>query len=477
MAVSWAVPFSRRCILLLVACLGFASLSHSFGQGVAWADDHGSDDDGDDDDAGGDAGADDDTDDGIPDAGGAGPATGVGKPTETPVRKKSDAPQNAPETPAAAPQPDSAPDEIVVTGLTETDRLRLIDQGFVVIESFPIFANGPELTRLRVPPGVSVTEARDSVRALPSGTNADFNHYYRHSEGEIPVSAAGPDPQPATCSHLNCEAQALISWPITRPPQCKVTGPLAVIDAGINPDHAGLTKAQIEVMRLAPDAEIDPSVIHGTAVLSLLVGQEQRAPGLVPEAPVLAIDVFTREGDDERADVVTLIRALDHVVQRGIRVANLSLAGPENTALTDMLRAAEAAGVLVVAAAGNGGPVAPPAWPAAHEGALAVTAVDAGGRIYRKAQRGAHVDIAAPGVDVWAAASIKGVKPRTGTSFAAPHVTAAAAILASHHPDWTPAELAAALRAMTEDAGRAGADDVFGAGILSLERLCADIGE
>jgi subtilisin family serine protease len=164
-------------------------------------------------------------------------------------------------------------------------------------------------------------------------------------------------------------------------------------------------------------------------------------------------------------------------VQRRIKVVNLSLAGPENTALTEMLLAAEAAGVLVVAAVGNAGPVAPPAWPAAHEGALAVTAVDVGGRIYRKAQRGAHVDMAAPGVDVWAAASIKGVKPRTGTSYAAPYATAAAAILASKHPDWSPAELAAALRSMTEDAGSDGADEVFGAGILSLGQLCADTGE
>jgi subtilisin family serine protease len=170
--------------------------------------------------------------------------------------------------------------------------------------------------------------------------------------------------------------------------------------------------------------------------------------------------------------VVSLVRALDLSVQRGVSVANLSLAGPENAVLTDMLGAVEVAGVLVVAAAGNAGPTAPPAWPAAHAGALAVTAVDPGGRIYRKAQRGPHVDIAAPGVEVWAAASVKGVKPRTGTSYAAPHVTAAAAILASRHPDWTPADLAAALRAMTVDAGAKGADEVFGAGILSVAALC-----
>ncbi len=64
------------------------------------------------------------------------------------------------------------------------------------------------------------------------------------------------------------------------------------------------------------------------------------------------------------------------------------------------------------------------------------------------------------------------MKPRTGTSFAAPHVTAAAAVLVSRHPEWTPAQLAEALRAMTADAGAEGADEVFGAGILSAVSLC-----
>lgn len=480
MVAVWAGFCSWVSIFLLIAGIAFTSMIHPFEAGIAWADDHDGDDENGndvdddasevDDDGTGNA-KDDDANEDVRD-------TGTNKPTDTPVKRKPKALETAPKASAAAvPAPQSAPDEIVVTGLTEVDQLRLIDQGFAVVEQFPIVANGPELTLLRIPEGLSLTEARARVRAFPSGSNADFNHYYRHSEGEIPVSVAASALRPAECAHLNCEAQGLIGWPAARLPFCAVTGAVAVIDAGINPEHAGLAKAQIEVLRLAPDSQMDPSLIHGTAVLSLLVGQEDRAPGLVPEAPVLAIDVFTREGGDERANVVSLIRALDQVVQRRIRVVNLSLAGPENLALTDMLLAAEAAGVLVVAAVGNAGPVAPPAWPAAHEGALAVTAVDASGRIYRKAQRGAHVDMAAPGVDVWAAASIKGVKPRTGTSYAAPYVTAAATILASRHPDWTPAELAAALRAMTKDAGSAGADDVFGAGILSLERLCADAGE
>lgn len=436
---------------------------------VAWADD---DDGGED---GGDDGGDDDR-------AGAGPAEGAKArpPVKKPVVKKPAAKKRPATPPPAAPAeaPENAPDEIVVTGLSEADLALLNAAGFAVIERQQIVANGPRLLRLRIPPGRSLTGARAEVRALPTGGNADFNHYYRHSEGPLPISAPARALEGGACHHLNCDGLALIGWPAVRPQGCAAGVLVAVIDTGINPDHAGLSAAAIELARLTPeDAEAASLATHGTAVLSLLVGQEARAPGLVPEAQVLAIDVFTRAAGDERADVVSVIRALDLAVQRGARVANLSLAGPENTVLADMLHAAEAAGLLVVAAAGNAGPMAPPAWPAAHHGALAVTAVDPGGRIYRKAQRGPHIDLAAPGVDVWAAAAVKGVKPRTGTSYAVPHVTAAAAVLASRHPDWTPAQLAGALRGAALDAGAAGPDEVFGAGLLSAAGLCDTAGE
>ncbi len=446
-----------RIALLLALCLAVGCPPYPTLGGPAWAQDD-DDDGGDDDDDGGGGAV----------SGGGGGGAPPGKP-KTPRTVRRPAPASAPVLRAL---PDRAPDEIVVTGLSEADFIGLTGEGFGLIERQSILTNGPEVLRLRIPPALSLTEARDRVRARPTGGNADFNHYYRQGEAPVPAALPAQPAQPAPCAHLNCEAQALIGWPVSRPPTCRVTQPVAVIDTGINPDHAGLAAAEVELARLTEEAAPESSVVHGTAVLSLLVGHEPRAPGLVPEAPVLAIDVFTNAGGDQRADVVSLVRALDLAVQRGVRVANLSLAGPENAVLTDMLGAVEVAGVLVVAAAGNAGPTAPPAWPAAHAGALAVTAVDPGGRIYRKAQRGPHVDIAAPGVEVWAAASVKGVKPRTGTSYAAPHVTAAAAILASRHPDWTPADLAAALRAMTVDAGAKGADEVFGAGILSVAALC-----
>jgi minor extracellular protease Epr len=430
--------------------------------GPAFAQDDDDGDDGDDDD-------DDDDDDDRPRAGRGGDGAIPGQRNRRSVRR-------APVAPVAAPLPQRAAGEIVVTGLSDADLASLLTEGFAVIETLSIVRNGPILHRMRVPPGVALEAGRDRVRARESGQNADFNHYYRAGQTVAPASAASPATAaaPASCAHLNCDALTQIDWPLSRPETCRATVDIGVIDTGVNLDHAGLAAAQVELIRLTDGALRESGETHGTAVVSLFVGDEARAPGLLPEARIIAVDIFGRDGGDERADVVHLVQALDVLAQRGVRVANLSLAGPENQVLTDMLAAVADSGMLVVAAAGNAGPAAPPAWPAAAETVLSVTAVDRGDRIYRRAQRGLHLDLAAPGVEVWSAASVSGVKPRTGTSFAAPFATAAAAILLSRDPGLAPAGAIEAMRGLTRDLGDAGADAVFGTGVLSLGNLCGE---
>ena len=418
-----------------------------------------------------DGGGDDDDDDDRP---ATRPARSNSAPSRTVTPAAPRAPSVQPQA-SVVPRPLAAAGEIVVTGLSPADLAELVQQGFAVIEAVALVQNGPTLFRLRVPEGVTLDAARGLVRAQATGQNADFNHYFRSGQEVTPAAAPLADPAGAgagDCAHLNCAVLAQIDWPVQRDGSCQATVEIGVIDTGVNLDHAGLGAAQVEVIRMTDDALPASGETHGTAVVALLVGAEARAPGLLPEGRVVAVDIFSRPEGDERADVVHLIRALDLLSQRGIRVANLSLAGPENAVLRDMLTAVAAQGMLVVAAVGNAGPAAPPAWPAAADTVLAVTAVDGGDRVYRRAQRGDHLDLAAPGVEVWSAAAVKGVKPRTGTSYAAPFATAAAAILMSRDPAMTPGVARERLQGLTRDIGAAGADEVYGAGVLSLAGLC-----
>jgi subtilisin family serine protease len=269
----------------------------------------------------------------------------------------------------------------------------------------------------------------------------------------------------------------IIGWPIDPAglvQRCGSLPTIGLIDTAINPDHPSLGDARLEVIRITDDALPQSGRQHGTAVAALLVGAAgSRAPGLLPSSKVVAVDAFRRLGGSaDVASTFDLVRALDALAGRNVRVINLSLAGPDNALLKTTVDAMIERRVILVAAVGNAGPRAKPLYPAGYDGVIAVTAVDKGRNAYRRANQGAHVDIAAPGVNVWTAASISGARPKSGTSFAAPFVSAAAAVLLAERPDLTPAQMAEALFGLAQDIGSPGKDQVFGWGLLDARRLC-----
>lgn len=88
----------------------------------------------------------------------------------------------------------------------------------------------------------------------------------------------------------------------------------------------------------------------------------------------------------------------------------------------EVLRRANVAGIVAVAAVGNAGPRAAPQFPAAYEMTVSVTALSSELAVYRRAGQGAHVDFSAPGVAVEVAEGAKGTVRKSGTSFAVPYI-------------------------------------------------------
>lgn len=456
-----------------------AALADDDGPG---GDDDGGDDGGGDDGGGDDGGGDDGSgndDGGDSSSGGSSDRSGssFGRDSGDGDRESDDNRQRAPAgetrrqaraTPVApAPPPLSAPDEIIVLDLDAADLSLLEAQGFRLIDEIEIAGLATTSRRLRIPAGTTLSEARDLVRSVPSGQTSDFNHYYRSEQGF-----------PEDCSGLDCPARAAIGWPKLprRETACGSTVSIGMIDTGINSDHPTFAGARLEVQRLGP-AKFDPSrAIHGTAVAALLVGDPaSRSPGLVPGSRLVAIDAFHQSRGDERADVSTLLQALSLLASEGVSVINLSLAGPDNAVLAEAIdRLVTERQIVVVSAVGNDGPSAEPAFPAAYDAVIAVTAVDRERQVYRRAIRGPHVDLAAPGVNVWTAASVSGARHKTGTSFAVPFVTAAAAMLREARPDLPASEVAAELRRLAVDIGETGPDSIYGAGLLNIGALCSD---
>lgn len=470
-------------LIVWIAAFGGAPvLVISLTPSLAWADD-GGDGDGEGGDDGSDDGSGSSSSSGSSGAGGGGGRINSGQvddPREIVrglrrlLQGQTVAPQRARRpAPQPAPRPTRAPAEIVARDLTEDQAATLVSQGYVVLERVDLSSLATTVRRFRVPEGTTLEAARDTIRALPGGEGADLNHYYRTEQDSAALFETA-ETAPA-CDGLHCPARALINWPQSLGPAgCGAPVTIGMVDTGLNTDHEVLSGADIDLTRIAPEDYSASAAVHGTAVASILVGDPgSRVPGLLPGLPLVAVDAFHKVSGDERADVFTLVQALDYLSGRGAQVINLSLAGPPNALLEEtLLQLTEQRGIPVIAAAGNDGPRAEPAYPAAYDNVIAVTAVDRGGTIYRRAIQGAYVEIAAPGVEVWTAASVKGARWKTGTSFAAPYVTAAVALWLQHEPMLTPEEIRARLAAAASDLGPEGFDETYGHGVLNLGGTC-----
>jgi subtilisin family serine protease len=144
----------------------------------------------------------------------------------------------------------------------------------------------------------------------------------------------------------------------------------------------------------------------------------------------------------------------------------MSFTGPRDPSIERRTAQARQQGVVVIAAAGNDGAKSRPLYPAAYADVIAVTATDADDKLFQAANRGTHIALAAPGVDVLLPAPDAAYQVTTGTSFAAAEVSGIAALLLERRPDLGPAGVRKALTATARDLGPKGIDPQFGAGLV-----------
>jgi subtilisin family serine protease len=137
------------------------------------------------------------------------------------------------------------------------------------------------------------------------------------------------------------------------------------------------------------------------------------------------------------------------------------------TALTDQINAAYYQNkIIMVAAAGNGFG-APVLWPARLDAVIAVSATDFNNSLASFSNTGLEVELTAPGEGIVTTCLGGGVCSVDGTSFAAPHVAAAAALLRGYNSRWSNVEVRRRLAVGATDLGAAGRDTHFGYGLLN----------
>jgi subtilisin family serine protease len=268
---------------------------------------------------------------------------------------------------------------------------------------------------------------------------------------------------------------------------------VAVLDTGIAYEDYGAYRKAPDFATTAfaagwdfvnADAHPNDDHGHGTHVAGTIAestGNRAGGAGVAPGATLMPVKVLDDKGNGSDWAISQGLRwAADH----GARVANLSIGGAApSTVLADAVAYATAKGVTIVASTGNdGGAVA---YPAAYPSVIAVGAIRIDGSRPGYSNHGAGIDLVAPGGDLGVDQNrdgypdgilqqtfTDGVPDRwcmcfyQGTSMAAPHVSAVAALVLSASPVSTPAQVEAALVASARDLGPAGWDTASGHGLV-----------
>lgn len=355
---------------------------------------------------------------------------------------------------------DYIPDEIVVGNLTDPTRADIGGLGFTVLDEQSYGALGITVTRLRVPNSLTALSARTLLAARYPDLLVDVNALYR-PQGQDVLPA--PD-----------YGSRLIGWGRV-PRDCGDGIRIGILDTAVDEGLPALAHADIVQRSFLPQDMPAAGVEHGTAVAAILVGQpDDGGQGLLPRAELSVAGVFAADPEGRPvADVVALVGGLDWLFEHRVPVINLSLAGGANDLVALALRRVIAGSTAVIAAAGNEGPSAPPAFPAAESGVIAVTALDSQRQPYADANQGAFVDLAAPGVRIWTPGADTLGQYHTGTSFAVPFVAAAAALeMAKGHSSAD--QVAQSLAGSAVDLGAPGKDPVFGWGLLQATPPCVN---
>lgn len=376
-------------------------------------------------------------------------------------------PPSVPQGPALSAADTEVPGEIVATlapgapAGVEDEVAR--DFGLRVLERLDLTLTGERVVRFAIADQRSIGAVLSALAAETRLREPQPNFVYLPQQSDRPQSA------PADLQYALSKLEAPTAHRIA-----KGKGTLiAVIDSGVDgkhPDLSGALSREIDVTR-SGNGGTAPFDAHGTAIAGVIAARGL-VKGVAPEAAILSIRAFQPgvSGGPATSTSVVLAAGLDAAVGEGARIVNLSLAGPSDPLVKRLVAAAASRGVMLVAAAGNKGPQAPTAYPAGYEEVIAVTATDAADLPYAKANRGAYIALAAPGVDVLTVGAAKSHQLQSGTSFAAAHVSGVLALMLELSPGLSPDEARSALVASAGDLGVSGPDPLFGAGLVNALR-------
>lgn len=301
------------------------------------------------------------------------------------------------------------------------------------------------------------------------------------------ITAADGDPEQPAATEDSNDPRRGEQWALTRLGAEQVWDvtkgagvTVAVLDTGVA-THADLDESRIRSGADFTDGDADGSGrddghghgTHVTGIINATLNNNTGVAGLAPHAEILPVRVLDSGGSGYWSWVAD---GITWATDNGADVINMSLGGGDSEVLEVAVQYAVAAGVTVVAAAGNsrssGSPVS---YPAAYPGVTAVAATTSTDDYASFSNAGNYVDIAAPGAAILSTIATGGYASWSGTSMATPYVAASAALVRSFAPGATDVE--AVLTSTADDLGPAGRDDDFGYGLVDPLAALAAVGD
>lgn len=310
--------------------------------------------------------------------------------------------------------------ELLVMGADSATLASVNESGFRILGNERINGLDLNVTRLAVPAGMDLASAQRALEQLLPDASVSADVLYLQSGEAIAESGRSSLAKPA------------------------ISTPVGMIDG------APSDTVKVTAVRSFAHGGGTPSN-HGSEVAGLLAGQ-----GI---ATIRVADVYG--SDPAGGSALALARALGWLVEAGSKVVSISLVGPQSPVLERAIAAVHRKGLVVVAAVGNDGPAAPPAYPASYPEVVAVTGVDRHDRALIEAGRALHLDYAAPGADIRAPDSLGRWRKVRGTSFATPLVAARIAAALDRSSGWRQK-----LDREARDLGPKGPDQTFGRGLI-----------
>jgi subtilisin family serine protease len=373
-----------------------------------------------------------------------------GSPPPPPPAATRQSPNQGPPNPAN--RDTFVPNEVLVTvartAPESIDDAVAQSHGLQVLERMTIRLVDRRIVRYRIADRRPVATLLAALRADARVFEPQPNYYYRTQQDRSAPSRHGG--LQYALAKLDADRAQVIA---------RGRGALvAVIDTGADTTHPDLAGAIVESFDAVGTRSVDP---HGTAVAGIIAANGILR-GVAPDAKLLNVRAFAPGADGGlAATTFNLLRGIEWALSRRARVLNMSFTGPRDALLERGITAASDQGAIIVAAAGNGGDNAPPAYPAAYAPVIAVTAIDAADRRYARANLGRYIALAAPGVDILTASADR---DQSGTSFAAAHVSGIIALMLEHNAGMTADAARGALMATADDLGPPGRDEQYGAG-------------